>query len=307
MRPLLDFLCLQGSGTRGIEASAGTVIEIGPGGGVLTVELLRAGARVLALELDPRWAFTLAHRLSAECATKQIDEAEIRGTEVRGTENRGAGISSAEIGGVRSRAWALSIGDALDLDWSRLEATHQVVGNLPYGVATAILRRALASAVAGVRLGFLVQLEVAQRICAVPGDAQYGALSVQVRARTGGGVKCKDRDERTDVAVPPLGEARILGRVKPGSFVPPPKVDSAFVGLRLVEPAVGADHWADFCRLVFAGFSQRRKTVRNSLGSQFPRSAVGAALERAAVGPRQRAEELDVAAWVRIFDHLVRP
>lgn len=265
VRPLVDYLDLQGAGL--------TVVEIGPGGGILTVELLQTGARVMALELDKQWAFALDRRLRSQDLN-------------------------------RSASWALAVGDALDLNWGCLGPDQRVAGNLPYGVATAILRAALAAAPGGLRLALLVQLEVAQRICAAPGDTHYGALSVQVRARTGGSVSGSVSGSASGSVSGATGEVRQLGRVKPGSFIPPPKVESAFVGLSLAAPAVPFERWPAFCDLVFAGFSQRRKTLRNALSARFLREDVEAALEQAGVGPLVRAQELDVELWVRLFERL---
>lgn len=242
VQPLLQWL-----GPPGDRARLARVLEIGPGGGVLTFALLDRGFATTAWELDPRWAFEL-HRRARE---RQDLEASLQ----------------------------LVLGDALDLPWHRLRGVSAVLGNLPYNVATVILQQALAEAHQGLKLGFLVQLEVAQRICAESGSKTYGALSVLVRAR------CSD----------PM----ILGKVKPGSFHPPPKVDSAFVGLTLGGEAWSPARWATFTDLVFAAFGKRRKTIRNALSD---RRAAGldAALEQADVDPRQRPEQLGIDRWLAL-------
>jgi len=113
---------------------------------VLTRELIASGARVLAIELDPRWAFALARS--------------------------------------PTRPAAIAVADALDLRWSRIAAPTLVAGNLPYGVGTALLERLVAGVDGNVpRAAFLLQSEVVDRIVATPGDAAYGALSVLVAAR----------------------------------------------------------------------------------------------------------------------------
>ncbi len=122
------------------------MLEIGAGGGALTAELIGTGARVLAVELDPGWAFPLASRLP-------------------------------RLGGI-------AIADALDLRWDRLPAPTLVAGNLPYGIGTALLERLLVGAGRSApRAAFLLQSEVVDRIVAGPGDPAYGALSVLVAAR----------------------------------------------------------------------------------------------------------------------------
>lgn len=122
------------------------MLEIGPGGGVLTAELVASGARVLAVELDLRWAFALA-----------------------------AGPT---------RPTGIAVADALDLAWARLVSPTLVAGNLPYGVGTALLERLLAGSAGAVpRAAFLLQSEVVDRIVAGPGEEGYGALSVLVASR----------------------------------------------------------------------------------------------------------------------------
>ena len=135
-QPVIDFLRPRGR----------AVLEIGPGGGVLTRELLGAGARVLAWELDPDWAFYLA---------------------------RDSALGSA----------SLVLGDALDLAWERLPQGTLVAGNLPYGISTALIDQLLERAEGVPRAAFLLQLEVTRRLAAGPGESQYGAASVLTRAR----------------------------------------------------------------------------------------------------------------------------
>ena len=135
--PAVDFL----------DVSGRTVIEIGPGGGVLTRLLLERGAsRVIACELDPSWAFALRRRL--------VD-----------------------------RRLRLAVGDACDLDYGPAPVATRIAGNLPYNVATRIVSRVLERAPVGLRAAFLVQREVAERLTAAPGDGAYGALTVLTQAR----------------------------------------------------------------------------------------------------------------------------
>jgi 16S rRNA (adenine1518-N6/adenine1519-N6)-dimethyltransferase len=224
------------------------VLEIGPGGGVLTRVLAAAGARVWAWELDPEWAFALR---------------------------------SAWTGG---SAPSLVVGDALAIPWDRLPAPTLAAGNLPYGIATALIARLLRHPERVPRAAFLVQKEVADRLVAGPGDPDYGALSVLVAARA---------------------EARLLGRVKAGSFRPPPQVDGAFVGLTPVEPPLPPPTMARFEETVKAAFARRRKTLRNALGAAWGREAAEEALRRAGIPSGARAEELGLPEFLRLTEALV--
>ena len=237
-RPLVDFLALT-AGDR--------VLEIGAGGGELTLELARSGARVAAVELDLGWAVELRRRLRE--AAPQVTPV------------------------------AIAVADALAIAWQRLPAGWKVAGNLPYSVGTAIVERFLRGAPAGTRAGFLLQREVVERMVAAPGDAAYGALSVLVAARA---------------------RARRLGVLAPGAFVPPPKVESAFVGLERLPEELAAEDSRRFERVVRAAFARRRKTLRNALGAAFGREAAERALAGAAIAADRRAEELDLEAFRRL-------
>jgi 16S rRNA (adenine1518-N6/adenine1519-N6)-dimethyltransferase len=230
--PLIEFLAPAGK----------RVLEIGPGGGVLTAELLAAGAQVFGWELDLDWAAVLRRRLP-------------------------------------DPRLALVVGDALRITWHRLPAPTLVAGNLPYNVATAIIEDLLPHHARTPRAAFLVQKEVADRIVATPGSDAYGSFSVIVAA---------------------FARPRILGRVKPGSFRPPPKVDSAFVGLELQEPPLSEVKMVDLVRLVRLAFAQRRKTLRNSLAARWGKERAEAVLSTAGIPERARAEELGLGEFLEI-------
>lgn len=180
-------------------------------------------------------------------------------------------------------------GNALRLDELPLPpGPLPVVANLPYSTGTAILTRLLASPETFPRLVLMLQKEVAGRICAGPGSRAYGSLSVFVALHA---------------------EARLAFDVPPSCFAPPPKVDSAVVRLDVV-PAARADvpDEAMFRRVVRGAFSQRRKTLRNALRGAFGAECADRLLERAALDPGRRAEELDLeefAGLARAADGLV--
>ena len=239
-RPLVEFLAPRGE----------RVVEIGPGGGVLTRALLDAGARVWAVELDLDWAWHLRRALS-----------------VAGRATAGSPLQPLVM-------------DALDLPWQRLPVPTLVAGNLPYNVATPIITGVLPHWRSVPRAAFLLQKEVAERLTAKPHTRDYGSLTVLIQC---------------------YAEATILGRVRPGSFRPPPKVESAFVGLRLHAPPLPESEMDAFLARVREAFGQKRKTLRNSLGRVVGSARVESTLEALGLPPTTRAEELPLAAWLDLW------
>ncbi len=171
--------------------------------------------------------------------------------------------------------------DALATDVAALvPPPRQIVANLPYNVATPLLVGWLRQADAFERLTLMFQQEVAERICAEPGTSAYGRLSVLAQWTC---------------------ETRLLLRIPPTAFVPPPKVFSAVVGFtpRAVQPAPAL--FGQMERLTAAAFGQRRKMLRGAL-----KPLGGEALLRTAdIAPDRRAETLTVAEFDRLARLLV--
>ena len=177
--------------------------------------------------------------------------------------------------------------DVLDVDLGAVAAgPYALVGNVPYYITTPILFHSLRRP-RPTRAVFLVQREVADRLAAQPGTKEYGALTVNVRA---------------------VAQARSLFRVAPGSFQPPPRVDSAVVRLTPRPDPVIAPHREErFRTFVQEAFSLRRKQMRRvlrSIAGVDPRGAE-TILEQCNVSPEARPETLsaeDFAALVRRLD-----
>jgi len=168
-------------------------------------------------------------------------------------------------------------GDALSVDAASLvPEPRQIIANLPYNIASPLLVGWLRHAASFERLTLMFQQEVAERICAEPNTSAYGRLSVLTQWTC---------------------TARIIMRLPPEAFTPPPKVSSAVVSL--TPHAVQPDP-ALFSRmeaLTAAAFGQRRKMLRGSL-----RGLGGEALlARAGIEPERRAETLSVAEFDRLL------
>lgn len=207
------------------------VVEIGAGTGSLTVALLEVGADVIAYEVDER--------------LRPILESTVGGAEV---ELRFEDIARVDLG------------EALGgFEWT-------MVANLPYNVGTPVLIDSMRSVPQVTRFVVMVQLEVAERFVAEPGESSYGIPSVVAGIHTA---------------------AHVSFKVPPQVFYPAPKVESAVVVMSRKPAPAEAEAAIELAK---AGFGQRRKMLRRSLASVIEDPA--ATLERAGFDQTSRAEEL---------------
>ncbi len=157
---------------------------------------------------------------------------------------------------------------------------YLVVANVPYYITSAILRHLLEASHKPRRLVLTVQHEVAERLIATPNDMSLLTVSVQF-----------------------FGAPHIINRLKPAAFWPRPDVDSAVVRIDVYdEPPVDVPDEDSFFRVVRAGFGQKRKQLKNSLGSGLGIKTAEAAdlLEQADIDPRRRAETLTLEEWAAL-------
>jgi len=219
------------------------VIEVGPGPGGLTRALLETGAQVTAVEKDERFRPLLEEVAAA------------------------------------SGALSLVLGDALTVDEAAMAegGPAHVVSNLPYNVGTPLLIKWLTGPWTPASLTLMFQREVARRITARPGDADYGRLGVISQATC---------------------EAAIVMDVPARAFTPPPKVDSAVVRLTPRADRPEPRRLDALQKVTAAAFGQRRKMLRASL------KGIGgeAVIASAGLDPQARAETVDVAGFLRLAD-----
>ncbi len=221
------------------------LVEIGPGRGALTAPLLERCRELTVIEIDRDLAAALRERYPPPTLT--VHEA-----------------------------------DALKFDFAALAAARgrrlRVVGNLPYNISTPLLFHLLDTPAAILDLHVMLQREVIERICAVPGSRDYGRLTVMLA---------------------PWVDSEHLFDVGPGAFQPPPKVWSAVARLRIREqPRFTAD--ARFARVVSLAFSQRRKTLRNTLKGVLDATQITAC----GIDPSVRPETLPPESYGKLAELL---
>lgn len=220
-----------------------TVLEIGPGLGILTRGLTDAAKQVVAIEAD----HSLAELLSKD-APSNLD---------------------------------VVASDVLDYDLRQLPKGYKVVANLPYYLTSKIIRLLLVSPNAPARLTIMVQKEVAERICAAPGNLSILALSVQY-----------------------FCEPSIAMVVGKQNFWPPPKVDSAVLDLVTRPRPIFPAEQAKLFRLIKAGFGEKRKQLKNSLagGLNLSPELTIEILGSAQIDHTARAQELNWDDWQNLYE-----
>ncbi len=229
------------------------VIEIGPGLGSLTKELINNAKKVIAIELDSNMIDILKSRFGI------FDNFEV------------------------------IYGDVLKIDLEELIKGYdsvKVVANLPYYITTPIIMKLLEDRLKIKSITVMVQKEVGERICATYKDKEYGAITVSVQY---------------------YSEPQIIIDVPKENFLPAPEVDSCVIRLDMREktPVFLKDEKL-FFRLVKGAFTQRRKTINNSLTcSGKSKEEIMSVLERLGIDSKLRAENLSIQQYADITNMLV--
>lgn len=231
-----------------------TVIEIGPGAGTLTRVLAERAKRVIAIEIDERLIPVLDETL-ADCDNVTVINADIL---------------------------------KLDLDELVSDESVKVVANLPYYITTPIIMGLLEKNFPFENITVMVQKEVAERMEAVAGSKDYGALSLAVEYYT---------------------RPQILFYVPPEYFVPRPKVGSAVISLEKKDLTDQMREQApDVFTVIRAAFNQRRKSMVNALSNAAVfgafREEIAGALEAAGLEAGIRAEKLTLDDFIRLTECL---
>ncbi|MDR1760423.1 MAG: 16S rRNA (adenine(1518)-N(6)/adenine(1519)-N(6))-dimethyltransferase RsmA [Fibrobacter sp.] len=225
------------------------ILEIGPGHGAMTKHLLKLGAALTAVEIDEECVAVLQNIFHNEPHFSVVHSDFMK----------------------------------FDLNaWLIRHPAAWITGNLPYNVSTAIAARLMPELFRTRGFMGMVQLEVAERLCAVPGTHAYGSLSVWVRA---------------------YGEPKILRKIGPEHFTPKPNVDSATVLILPREKPLKAP--PAFFEWVQLAFAMKRKRLANALSKTFDKKDVFEALAGLNLSENTRAEELSPEQFLTLYQRLV--
>jgi len=230
-----------------------TLIEIGPGKGALTFLLTPKAGKVIVVEKDSRFASLLQER-----APKNLQVLEE---------------------------------DILKVSFEKLQLPHtqaKLVGNLPYSISSPILFRVMEEKSVFSECHFLLQKEVAKRICALPGSKAYAPLSIYFFN---------------------FFSTKLHFILAPAAFYPPPKVDSAFISLKKRQaPLFCFSNDQEFLQFLKTAFRHRRKTLYNNLLlANFPASDIKEAFMACKIEAHLRPEQIHLEQFVCLFKHIYKP
>ena len=245
-----------------------TVIEIGPGIGTLTQALCEAAGYVYAVEIDKDMLPLLEENLADYSNYKIIND----------------DILKVDLDALIAESAAKSGDDSTQDNAARIK----VAANLPYYITTPIIMQLLESRLPISSITVMVQKEVADRMQALPGSSDYGALSLAVQY---------------------YARAEITAKVPPNCFIPRPGVDSAVITLKCYDkPPVEVKDDRYMFRLIKAAFAQRRKTLVNALKNdaslKLTREQVEAAICSLGLNADIRGERLSLAEFAKLSDIL---
>lgn len=232
------------------------VLEIGPGIGVLTCELASIANKVVAVELDKRLIPILNDTL------KQFENIKI----------------------INSDILKINVRDLINKEFPNKRVF--VCANLPYYITSPIIMKFLEEKLPVESITVMVQKEAADRICAVPGSRNSGAISLAIRY---------------------YSKPEVLFEVSKGSFFPSPNVDSSVIKLNILKkPSIVVKDENLFFSLIKASFLKRRKTILNSLSSglSIPKEVIANALDKSNIPRNSRAEQLTLENFALISENL---
>lgn len=237
------------------------ILEIGPGIGTLTRELSARADKVVALEID-RGLIPVLDETLADCENTTV---------------------------INEDVMKADLSELVEREFLAKGMSVSVAANLPYYITTPILMKLLESRIPFESITVMIQKEVAVRLCAPPGDGEYGAITAVIGY---------------------YGSCERLFTVPAGCFVPAPKVDSAVVRITLHKaPPVSVVSEDFLFKAIRGGFAQRRKTLANSLMTEFSdigREAVNEAILAVGLEPSIRGERLSLENFAALADELYR-
>ena len=250
------------------------ILEIGPGTGVLTTELLKSGARVIAVEKDIRAQEVLNEKFFAEITSGQLKL--IQGD-----------ILDENLSIVKSFYFQSGAASA--------NSSYALIANIPYYITGAILEKFLEHAPRPTRMVLLVQKEVAERIVARPEQS------------TG-----KSKESILSISVKVFGTPKLIAKVPPGAFTPPPTVDSAILSIENISDKhfkaileKNPQGISRFFEIVRAGFAHKRKFLKRNLEAVVTIEKLNDVWKNLSLDEKVRAEDLTPQDWIKIAQFLL--
>lgn len=262
---------------RKIVAAAGltkesVVLEVGPGTGNLTEELIKRAGQVIAVEID-KDLFAHLQKRFADAPNLTLIKDDILDVDVVLLLQRVKQVIGGRLSVIGFRELQPLTSNLLPL------TSYSVVANLPYNITSRFFRKFLEDESRPEKMIVMVQKEVADRMRAVPPDMNLLALSVRLFAKV-----------------------KVLFPVSRTCFSPKPRVESAVVALQCHPESVEGSYARNIFRLARAGFSSKRKYCASNINREIgiPLAAIHAAFESMGLSPKVRAQEISLEQWKKL-------
>ncbi len=272
----------------GIPKNEEFILEIGPGEGFLTEEILKVSNKLIVVEKDHRLIPILNEKFKEEVKSKKLyiiegDILEINIEKlmtsnldaIRGdNEDCDQAVQNSTVRGATG---------VIDKGERQIWSHYKVIANIPYYITGQIIRKFLEAEYQPKSMTLLVQKEVAERIVARDGKESLLSLSVKI-----------------------FGEPKIIKKVPRGAFNPVPNVDSAVINIENISTdkleGTSNEH---FFEVLHAGFAHKRKQLLPNLSNVFNKDKVVKAFNDLNLDPKVRAEDLPIRTWVKLSKTLV--
>lgn len=252
-------------------SSKDIILEIGPGLGILTIELAKKVKKVIAVEKSREMYEILKQGLKNYKNVEIINKDILRMWDTwYPTSNIGYSNVGYQVSHIK----------------------YKIVANLPYYITSPVIRKFLETENKPELMILMVQKEVAQRICSRPGKMSILSIAVQFY--------CSSPHQKFGVGTSP----QIITYVSKKSFYPQPKVDSAII--KLVPQKIPEVDTEKFFKLIKAGFSSKRKMLINNLSRELKIEAckLKIVFDQIELGQKLRAQDLSVQNWLKVFHRI---
>lgn len=265
-----------------------TIIEIGPGEGFLTEELLKICNKIVVIEKDHRLIPVLKDKFKEEVKSRKLhilegDILEINIEKLMTSDLDAIRGDNEDCDQAVQNSTVRGATGVIDKGGRQIWSHYRIIANIPYYITGQIIRKFLEANKKPISMTLLLQKEVAERILARDGKESLLSLSVKI-----------------------FGKPSIVRTVGRGAFNPAPNVDSAVLNIEEIsDKKMDGINQNDFFKVIHAGFAHKRKQLLPNLSNLFNKDMVSQALIDLKINPKIRAEDVKLDDWIKITKKII--